>query len=79
MVGLGVESKKPWWQPGPYTLKDEHYLNLTGAIHHTSGANAFSFECAHGVKGHCTVSWEQILEIQFALYEVMMEEALNKR
>jgi len=56
-------------------------FNLTSALYHISGANAFTFECPHGVRGEkaCQVSLEQILEIQLALYEAMLRWALARR
>ncbi len=54
-------------------------FNLTSAIHHTSGATAFTFECPHGTCGDTAhkVSPEKILDIQLALYESMLVRALS--
>ncbi len=54
-------------------------FNLTSAIHHTSGATAFTFECPHGTCGDTAyaVSPEKILDIQFALYESTLVGALS--
>ena len=54
-------------------------LNLTSAIHHTSGAMTFTFECPHGTRGDTAyaVSPEKILDIQLALYESMLVCALS--
>jgi hypothetical protein len=56
-------------------------FNLVSAIYHISGATAFTFECPHGVKGeaYCQVSFDQILDIQLALYEAMLRHALAQR
>ncbi|MCD6286759.1 MAG: hypothetical protein J7M39_12680 [Anaerolineae bacterium] len=54
-------------------------FNLTSAIHHTSGATAFTFECPHGTCGDTAyaVTPERILDIQLALYESMLVCALS--
>ena len=54
-------------------------FNLTSAIHHTSGARAFTFECPHGTSGNTAyaVIPEKILDIQLALYESMLVRVLS--
>ena len=79
LTARGLPCDKPYWEPGPYSKTKNDCLNLGGAIHHTSGATTFTFECPHGIKGDCTVSMEQILEIQMMLYEVLMESALKRQ
>jgi hypothetical protein len=56
-------------------------FNLTSAVYHSSGAAAFTFECAHGLAGPkmCQVSLEQILDIQLTLYEGMLRFALDTK
>ncbi len=56
-------------------------FNLTSALYHISGATAFTHECPHGIEGEkwCHVTFEQILDIQLTLYEVMMRTALESR
>lgn len=54
-------------------------FNLTSALYHVSGADSFTFECPHGVRGNCKVTPEQILEIQLSLYETMLRHALDKK
>ncbi len=56
-------------------------FNLTSALYHVSGATAFTHECPHGIAGEraCPVTFDQILDIQFTLYEVMMRQALEKK
>lgn len=53
-------------------------FNLASALYHVSGAAAFTFECPHGLRqeGACRVTAEQILDIQLALYESILEHAL---
>ena len=55
-------------------------FNLTSAIYHVSGASSFTFECPHGLNTDraCKVEFEEILEIQLALYQAMMQHALTK-
>jgi hypothetical protein len=50
------------------------------ALYHTCGATVFTFECPHGLVGQyaCPVTPEQILDIQFTLYEAMMRHALRR-
>ena len=56
-------------------------FNLTSALYHISGAMAFTHECPHGILGGkmCDVTFDQILDIQLTLYEVMMRAALDGR
>jgi len=56
-------------------------LNLTSAIYHVSGATVLTHECPHGIadENMCRVTFEQILDVQFALYEVMLRHALEKK
>ncbi len=56
-------------------------FNLTSAMYHVSGATSFTFECPHGLSTEraCKVSFDEILDIQLALYEAMMRyELANK-
>jgi hypothetical protein len=59
------------------------YFNLTSAIHHTSGALAFTFECSHGSISEnmkeAVVDHEAILDVQLNLFDVMLEFALENR
>jgi len=66
---------EPSAEGGPHLAS----FNLTSAIHHTSGAAAFTSECPHGTSGNTAyaVSPEKILDIQFALYESMLVCALS--
>ncbi len=56
-------------------------FNLTSAIYHISGASSFTFECPHGFADDkfCTVTIEQILDIQLTLYEAMLRHALENK
>ena len=56
-------------------------FNLTSAIHHVCGASSFTFECPHGLDSPqaCKVGFEEILDIQLALYEAMMRHELSKK
>lgn len=56
-------------------------FNLTSALYHISGATAFTHECPHGIEGEkmCDVTFDQILDIQLTLYEVMLRAALVER
>jgi hypothetical protein len=65
-------------RPGPHSS-----FNLTSALHHVSGAMAFTFECSHGSVSEESpaplVSHAQILDIQLTLYEEMLGFALENR
>jgi heparin/heparan-sulfate lyase len=56
-------------------------FNLTSAMYHVSGASSFTFECPHGLSSDraCKVGFEEILDIQLALYEAMMRHELAKK
>jgi hypothetical protein len=75
-LGLPHEAK-------PFEVESEHgnppeSFNLVSALYHVSGAVAFTFECPHGLRGDraCHVTPTQILDLQLALYQCMMEQAL---
>ncbi len=53
-------------------------FNLTSALYHISGATAFTHECPHGIREEkmCQVTFDEILDVQLTLYEVMMRHAL---
>ena len=63
-------------QPGP-----TRSFNLTSALHHVSGAMAFTFECSHGSVGErgAAVTHEQILDVQLVLYDEMLRYVLENR
>jgi hypothetical protein len=56
-------------------------FNLTSAMYHVSGASSFTFECPHGLSTDraCKVEFEDILDIELALYEAMMRHELAKK
>ena len=54
-------------------------FNLVSALYHTSGTSAFVFEAPAGVQDGSPASLEQTLDIQFALYEAMLEHALENK
>jgi hypothetical protein len=56
-------------------------FNLTSAMYHVSGASSFTFECPHGLSSDraCKAGFEEILDIQLALYEAMMRHELAKK
>jgi hypothetical protein len=59
------------------------YFNLVSALHHTSGAVAFTFECTHGAVSDQSslpkVDHDQILDIQLTLYDEMLGDVLENR
>jgi hypothetical protein len=59
--------------------KNPSPFNLTSALYHVSGASSFTFECPHGLKDGCRVSFEQILDIQLSLYEAMLQHEIGKK
>jgi hypothetical protein len=65
-------------RPGPRSS-----FNLTSALHHVSGAMAFTFECSHGsISDESSVppvTHAQILDIQLTLYEEMLGFANENR
>jgi hypothetical protein len=76
--GSVLEPQADDLRPGPSSS-----FNLTSALHHVSGAMAFTFECSHGSLGEESptplVSHAQILDIQLILYEEMLGAALENR
>ena len=64
--------------PGPRSS-----FNLTSALHHVSGATAFTFECSHGSVSEESptplVSHAQILDVQLTLYEEVLGFAFENR
>ncbi len=76
--GSVVEPQADDPRPGPSSS-----FNLTSALHHVSGAMAFTFECSHGSVSEESpaplVSHAQILDIQLTLYEEMLGFALENR
>jgi len=67
------------FEPRPEGGKNPESFNLTSALYHVSGANSFTFECSHGMRGNCEVTLDQILDIQLSLYEVMLQHEINKK
>ena len=59
--------------------KNPSPFNLTSALYHISGASSFTFECPHGLKDGCRVSFDQILDIQLSLYEAMLRHEIEKK
>jgi hypothetical protein len=74
--GSVVEPQVEDERPGP-----TEYFNLTSALHHVSGAMAFTFECSHGSVSveSTTLSHEQILDVQLLLYDEMLRYVLEER
>jgi hypothetical protein len=78
---LSKERKLPYGRPFTPVAESGNppaSFNLVSALYHVSGATAFTFECPHGVAGEkaCQMTFDQILDIQLALYEAMMRHAL---
>lgn len=63
-------------RPGP-----TRSFNLTSALHHVSGAMAFTFECSHGSVSEesTSLSHEEILDVQMLLYDEMLRYLLEQR
>ena len=79
VIRQGIPCQKCDWKPGPFSREHFNNLNLTSAVHHTCGADVFSFESPHGIRDNCLLTCEQILEIQLTLYAVMMDFVLEKK
>jgi hypothetical protein len=84
---VGLPSIPEDWFSSP-GVEDETFpprtsFNLISALHHVSGTMAFTFECSHGtLMGDDTepmVSYEDILDIQLNLYDVMLDYLLANR
>ena len=84
---VGLPSIPEDWFSAP-GVEDESFppktsFNLISALHHVSGTMSFTFECSHGtLMGDDTepmVSYEDILDIQLNLYDVMLEYLLANR
>jgi hypothetical protein len=67
------------WEPRPEGGKNPESFNLTSALYHVSGASSFTFECPHGIRGNCEVTFDQILDIQLSLYEAMLQHEMSKK
>ena len=69
------------FDPQPETGKVPAPFNLTSALYHISGATSLTHECPHGIADPraCQVSFEQILDIQFGLYEAMLRHAIERK
>ena len=80
LAGLGLPNHAPF-QAKPDDGNPPPPFNLASALYHVSGAVAFTFECPHGLREEqaCRVTPEQILDIQLALYESLMEHALEPK
>ena len=78
LASLGLPHSAPF-KPKPDEGNPPPSFNLASALYHVSGAAAFTFECPHGLRheGACRVPAEQILDIQLALYESILEQALE--
>jgi hypothetical protein len=81
----GLPSIPDEWIQGP-GLEDETFppqasFNLICALHHVSGTMAFTFECSHGTvtdtEPEPQLSYDEILDIQLNLYDVMLEYILE--
>ncbi|HCO95656.1 MAG TPA: hypothetical protein DIU00_17205 [Phycisphaerales bacterium] len=68
-----------FFEAKPEGGKNPSPFNLTSALYHISGAGSFTFECPHGLKDGCRVSFDQILDIQLSLYEAMLRHELDKK
>ena len=80
----GLPSIPDEWISAP-GVEDENYppqtsFNLISAMHHVSGTMAFTFECSHGTMtendAEPMVSYDDILDIQLNLYDVMLDYIL---
>lgn len=83
----GLPSIPDEWFSAP-GVEDENYppqtsFNLISALHHVSGTMAFTFECSHGTLAENDVepmvSYDDILDIQLNLYDVMLDYILANR
>ena len=79
LAGLSLPHTPPF-KPKAEDGNPPPAFNLASALYHVSGATAFTFECPHGLRqeGASRVTPEQILEIQLALYESIMDHALER-
>jgi hypothetical protein len=82
---VGLPSIPDDWFSAP-GVEDETYpprtsFNLISALHHLSGTMAFTFECSHGTLAENDtepmVSYDDILDIQLNLYDVMLDFILE--
>jgi hypothetical protein len=69
------------FDPKPESGDPPKPFNLVSALYHASGATSFTFECPHGIADEkmCQVSFDEILDIQLALYEAMIRHALEQK
>ena len=80
LASLGLPNKAPF-KTKPDGGNPPPAFNLTSALYHISGAVAFTFECPHSLREErsCRVTPDQILDIQLALYESVMEHVLESK
>lgn len=79
-----AEQKLPHAQlfkPQPEGGRRPAAFNLTSAVYHVSGATPFTFESPHGLAdaASCHMSFDQILDLQLALYASMFRFELQRK
>jgi hypothetical protein len=69
------------FEPKPESGRVPPPFNLASALYHVSGASSFTHECPHGIADEkmCQVTLEEILDIELALYQAMLEHALQSK
>jgi len=86
-AGNGLPGIPDDWIQKP-SIEDETFppqasFNLISALHQVSGTMAFTFECSHGTVTDTEpvpqVSYDDILDIQLNLYDVMLDYILENR
>ncbi len=68
-LSLGDEEENP---------PPQKSFNLSSALHHVSGATAFTFESPHGTE-ESPATYDEIVDVQLILYEEMFKYILNNR
>ena len=63
----------PVFDPQPETGDPPPTFNLVSALHHVCGATSFTHESPHGLQDGCPCSFTDLLSIQLALYETVLE------
>jgi len=83
--GLPYQQNEYMWKP---QVDDPEFppnvtFNLISALHHISGTMAFTYECCHGSVSENPrapkVSYEEILDIELNLFDVMLDYILENR
>ena len=61
------------FDPRPETGDPPPKYNLVSSLHHVCGATTFTHESPHGLRDGCSCAFDDLLDLQFALYRSVLE------